>query len=416
MKRKLDHLRRRLGQNSPGITIGVIAVIFALCGGAFAAAGLNSKQKKEVKTIAKGLAGKNGKDGAPGSTGPIGPAGPAGKDGSNGANGTNGTSPTGTQFAGSKGGCTEGGVEFTGAKFVCNGVKGANGTPGAPGTDGAPGQDAGFNYTFSSNTESTDPGAGKLKFDNASLGSATQLLISEADANSNSISAAVGGWLSGADTKGTLLVRKVGSPGTFAQYSVYGGILCTTAGQKNLPSQCAIFDEGEYDKFKVKFVSGNGTIANDDPVTIAYFATGSVNLPSGVVETGSWSFSRAAAGGDKISVPISFSIPLPTAAEGGGPLDAAHVHFQEEANFSDFDEGGTGTEGCKGTPAAPIPPAGHLCVYRAALISGTSLEIIHPANSPALAGAGAGRLGAVLLFSVPTGATENSGTFAVRAP
>ncbi len=62
-----------------GLTVAILALVLATTGAAFAAVGLNSKQKKEVTKIAKKYAGK------PGATGPAGPAG------TNGTNGTNGT-------------------------------------------------------------------------------------------------------------------------------------------------------------------------------------------------------------------------------------------------------------------------------------------------------------------------------------
>ena len=71
-------LRNRFG--TPGV-IAVIALVFAMAGGAFAAAGgLTGKQKKEVKSIAKSFQG----------TGPAGPVGPVGANGANGKDGTNG--------------------------------------------------------------------------------------------------------------------------------------------------------------------------------------------------------------------------------------------------------------------------------------------------------------------------------------
>jgi hypothetical protein len=85
-------LRDRFGV--PGV-IAVIALVFAMVGGAYAAnggnplagssgkgsSGLTTKQKKEVTTIAKSFQG----------TGPAGPQGPAGANGKDGANGGNGT-------------------------------------------------------------------------------------------------------------------------------------------------------------------------------------------------------------------------------------------------------------------------------------------------------------------------------------
>jgi hypothetical protein len=134
----LSPLRSRAGKRlrepfgKAGLTVAVIALVFAMLGGAYAAGGLTSKQKKEVKAIAKGFQG----------TGPAGPQGPAGAKGdsgaagSSGAAGKDGASPVGTSFSGSKTlgsvTCTEGGIEYKGATtdLVCNGKKGTNGTPG----------------------------------------------------------------------------------------------------------------------------------------------------------------------------------------------------------------------------------------------------------------------------------------------
>jgi hypothetical protein len=70
-----------------GVAIGVVALVFAMLGGAYAASGgLSGKQKKEVTKIAQTEAKKFAK------TGPAGAAGPAGKEGAKGADGTNGTS------------------------------------------------------------------------------------------------------------------------------------------------------------------------------------------------------------------------------------------------------------------------------------------------------------------------------------
>ena len=107
-------LKRRLNEpfGKAGVAIGVIALVFAMLGGAYAAtggnggkqtataskkkkksnAGLNGKQKKEVKKIAKNVAG------APGAAGAAGPAGPKGDKGDTGAQGPKGdTGATGPQ-------------------------------------------------------------------------------------------------------------------------------------------------------------------------------------------------------------------------------------------------------------------------------------------------------------------------------
>jgi len=142
-----------------GVILGVIALILALGGSAFAAKGaLTGKQKREVKKIAKSFAGKPG---AAGPQGPAGPAGPAGAKGATGApgekgekgdtgekgekgakgdkgdTGTAGTSVTTTPLAPGEEGCNQGGTKVTsesGTEVICNGEEG----PAGPITSVAP--------------------------------------------------------------------------------------------------------------------------------------------------------------------------------------------------------------------------------------------------------------------------------------
>ncbi len=129
-------LRNRFG--IPGV-ISVIALVFAMLGGAYAASDNSGSGSKASASAKKGPRGPKGPKGA---TGPAGPAGPAGaqgsagangKDGANGTNGKDGTSATATTFAGAKGSCTEGGLEVKSASpaaLVCNGKKGEAGPAG----------------------------------------------------------------------------------------------------------------------------------------------------------------------------------------------------------------------------------------------------------------------------------------------
>src|SRR4051794_13200366 len=123
-------LRNRFG--IPGV-ISVIALVFAMLGGAYAAS--NSSGGGKAAASAKAKKGPRGPKGPKGDTGPAGPAGPAGPVGAKGdagaagTNGTNGVSPSGTAFGGEANGCKEGGVKFVGANttVACNGVKGQTG-------------------------------------------------------------------------------------------------------------------------------------------------------------------------------------------------------------------------------------------------------------------------------------------------
>jgi hypothetical protein len=93
--------------------------------------------------------------------GPTGPTGPEGA-----------TGPTGP----------------TGAASTTPGPTGATGPAGASGANGSQGDRPGFLYTFSTSTSSGNPGSGVLKFNNATLGSVTQIVLSTTTADSLGIS------------------------------------------------------------------------------------------------------------------------------------------------------------------------------------------------------------------------------------
>ncbi|HSS04028.1 MAG TPA: hypothetical protein VLK89_02415 [Solirubrobacterales bacterium] len=127
-------LRNRFG--IPGV-ISVIALVFAMVGGAFAAndqggsSGSKATASKAGKPGPRGKTGKTGKAGPAGPQGPQGPAGPAGPKGDKGDAGASGslgtpgtsvtTGPTGP------GECQSGGIKVLSASppaKVCNGTTG----------------------------------------------------------------------------------------------------------------------------------------------------------------------------------------------------------------------------------------------------------------------------------------------------
>ncbi len=135
-------LRNRFG--IPGV-ISVIALVFALAGGAFAANDLGDTGSSKATASAKAKRGPKGPKGATGPAGPVGPAGPQGqpgpqgpagangKDGApgpSGAAGTNGISVTSTlEPPGAN--CSSGGSKFvaaSGTTFACNGQSGFTST------------------------------------------------------------------------------------------------------------------------------------------------------------------------------------------------------------------------------------------------------------------------------------------------
>lgn len=120
-------MKRRLKEpfGKAGLTVAIIALAFALVGGAYAAGGLTKSQEKQVVKIAKKFAGKPGVTGPAGSQGTP---GPAGKDGAPGADGTNGVNVTSKAIPTSSTTCNhQGGTELTsvsGTEHLCNGQTG----------------------------------------------------------------------------------------------------------------------------------------------------------------------------------------------------------------------------------------------------------------------------------------------------
>jgi hypothetical protein len=121
-------LRDRFG--IPGV-IAVVALVFAMAGGAWAAKGVIITKLNQISpSVQKQLKGKVGP------AGPAGSAGSAGSKGDTGAKGdagTPGTSATTITFPGVKGSCTVGGIEVKSASppvNVCNGKEGSPWTAG----------------------------------------------------------------------------------------------------------------------------------------------------------------------------------------------------------------------------------------------------------------------------------------------
>jgi len=130
-------LRNRFG--IPGV-ISVIALVFAMFGGAYAAS--NDSGSADATASAKAKKGPRGPRGPRGKTGPAGPVGPAGPQGLAGAQGAQG--PAGADGKSVEVGtptaeeCPDGGatVQVAGEpatkKAVCNGANGEGGGAGLP--------------------------------------------------------------------------------------------------------------------------------------------------------------------------------------------------------------------------------------------------------------------------------------------
>jgi hypothetical protein len=120
-------------------------------------------------------------------------------------------------------------------------------------------------------------------------------------------------------------------------------------------------------------------------------------LPPGATETGTWSFTALEA--EEVGATISFTIPL------SGELDAAHVHYQTDADFSTFCEGGF--------ESPKVKLSGNLCVFSAVLPFVPSPPTpegvwVLSSNAP-----GASRPGALVFFNT-TGAGHGWGSWALK--
>jgi hypothetical protein len=122
----LSPLRNRFG--IPGV-IAVIALVFAMLGGAYAASNSGGGKATASAKAKKGPRGPKGPAGPAGPQGPAGPAGPAGPKGDAGSNGSNG--------ADGKNGAT--GVTGPSGKNGTNGTNGKDGVTGPTGPTGETG-------------------------------------------------------------------------------------------------------------------------------------------------------------------------------------------------------------------------------------------------------------------------------------
>lgn len=143
-------------------------------------------------------------------------------------------------------------------------------------------------------------------------------------------------------------------------------------------------------------------------------------LPSGVTETGAWSYGKTSTG--PIEVTASFALPLGTAIA-HGKAHFIYITGKELVENSSFElEEVTKSPDCPGTAAAPSALGGSFCMYAAgmtgALTTGIFLESGSLSNPGLAVGSSeeTGKTGARLLISLESGSSEGWGTWAVKAP
>lgn len=196
--------------------------------------------------------------------GAVGPTGPAGADGSiwySGAGAPAGGLGDIPDFYLN----TSNGDVYTKASGVwvqienLTGPTGATGATGAAGADGAPGADSGIGYTYSTDTASSDPGSGKVKFNSTTLASINSCRISETDRFSNGIAAFIQSWDDSTSTvRGYLIMVGDGAATNLLILQVTGSVT----------------DNGTWDSFSVTYITSAGSFANNDNVRLFFTRTG----------------------------------------------------------------------------------------------------------------------------------------------
>lgn len=130
---------------------------------------------------------------------------------------------------------------------------------GAVGPSGPHGVHAGSPYLWNTSTATTDPGAGKVKVNNATLASATELYISEADDLGNALAPLIATWEDGTSiVRGRLMLHDPSDRTNFAIFDITG----------------VMVDNGAWDTFTIVHVASGGALTNNLPVQVFFTPTG----------------------------------------------------------------------------------------------------------------------------------------------
>lgn len=121
---------------------------------------------------------------------------------------------------------------------------------------------AGFKFTFDTGTSMADPGAGDIRFNNATVANVTALALdaTSADTGNPDVSDFIAAWDDSTNTalRGTIIIRKIGAPATFAIFNVTG----------------AVTDNTGWLQVTVTHVASNGTFSAADSLIVHFTRTG----------------------------------------------------------------------------------------------------------------------------------------------
>lgn len=140
------------------------------------------------------------------------------------------------------------------------GVTGPQGAIGATGATGATGPNTGFDFAFNTGTTDADPGSGNLRFNNASIASATFMYVSKTNRVGVSLATRLleFGGSTTTGNKGLLMIQATADATKYVTALVSG----------------ACVDGGTYVKVPVSTLTSAGTIANTAVLAMSFLRTG----------------------------------------------------------------------------------------------------------------------------------------------
>lgn len=126
----------------------------------------------------------------------------------------------------------------------------------------------GLFYRFATPTVDADPGAGYLRFNHATIGSATSAYLDNLDANGGAVSTVLDTWddFGASGGRGQLWVRSVATPSTFYAFNVTGSVV----------------DGMGYRKLMLSYIGGAGALLADDELMVDFVPVG----PAGAADDG----------------------------------------------------------------------------------------------------------------------------------
>lgn len=131
----------------------------------------------------------------------------------------------------------------------------------------------GNEYAFDTSTTMADPGTGDLRLNNATVASATAIAISALtnDSGNPNVRTFIASWDDSTNTnRGTLYIRKIGTPATFAVFTISG----------------ALTDNTTWLQLAVTYVTGNGTFSASDRLSVQYVRAGDKGVDGTVAGPG----------------------------------------------------------------------------------------------------------------------------------